>query len=101
MAIFFETPNKTFIRYETIATIELYNQFLNWLKGEFDLYLMEESDGLKIYFPTGFFWVTLSSDNEKDFSIEIEIISKTPKTTDQMVFRIDTLYNHLNKVFNN
>ena len=95
----FEKPNYTFIRYETIENIEIYNQFLNWLKGEFDLYLMEESDSLKVYFPNGLFSVTLFSDNEKDLVIEIKIIGKTVKTANQMVLRIDTLYNHLHKVF--
>ena len=58
MAISFETPIHTFTRYENIQNIEVYNQFLNWLKGEFDLYLMEELDGLKVYYPNGLFTVT-------------------------------------------
>jgi hypothetical protein len=99
MNFYFEKSNHTFIRYETIENIEIYNQFLNWLKGEFDLYLMEESDSLKVYFPNGLFSVTLFSDNEKDLFIEIKIKAKTLKTANQMVLRIETLYNHLNKVF--
>lgn len=101
MDIFFESPNKAFIKNETIENIEFFNQFVNWLEGEFDLFLMEESDGLKVYFPNGFFWVTLFSDNEKYLSIEIKIISTNLKTTNQMALKIDTLYNQLKKVFKN
>ena len=33
------------IKYENIKTIDIYNTFINWVRGEFDLYLMEELDG--------------------------------------------------------
>jgi hypothetical protein len=98
MNIPFEAPIHTFTRYENIENIEIYNQFLNWLKGEFDLYLMEELDGLKVYYPNGLFSVTLFSENEKDFSIEIKIMSKTLKTANQISIKIETIYSHLNKV---
>jgi hypothetical protein len=101
MAISFETPIHTLTRYENIQNIEVYNQFLNWLKGEFDLYLMEELDGLKVYYPNGLFSVMLFSKNEKDFSIEIKIRSKTLKTANQMAAKIETIYCHLNKVISN
>jgi hypothetical protein len=93
------SPIHNFTRYENIKNIEIYNQFINWLKGEFDLYLMEELDGLKVYFPNGLFSVTLFSENEKDFSIEIKIISKTLKTANQISAKIEIIYNHLKKVY--
>lgn len=99
MNISFKTPIHTFTRHESIENIEIYNQFLNWLKGEFDLYLMEELDGLKVYFPNGLFSVTLFSKNEKDFSIEIKIMSKTLKTAHQMAVKIEIIYGRLNKLF--
>ena len=61
MNIAIETPIHTVTRYENIQNIEVYNQFVNWLKGEFDLYLMEELDGLKVYYPNGLFSVMLFS----------------------------------------
>lgn len=99
MNISFDAPFYTFTRYENIETIEIYNKFLNWLKGEFDLYLMEELDGLKVHYPNGLFSVKLFSQNEKGFSIEIKIISKTLKTVYQMATKIEIIYSHLNKVF--
>lgn len=99
MDILIKPSIHNFTRYENIKNIEIYNQFLNWLKGEFDLYLMDELDGLKVYYPNGLFSVTLFSENEKDFSIEIKIISKTLETANQMAAKIEAIYNHLNKVF--
>lgn len=98
MDISFEASFHTFIRYENIENIETYNQFLNWLKGEFDLYLMEESDGLKVHYPNGLFSVTLIAENENNLFIEIKILSKTLKTANQMATKIETIYSHLNKI---
>lgn len=99
MDILIKPSIHNFTRYENIKNIEIYNQFLNWLKGEFDLYLMDELDGLKVYYPNGLFSVRLFSENEKDFSIEIKIISKTLETANQMAAKIEAIYDHLNKVF--
>lgn len=99
MDISFENQFHTLTRYENIGNRAKYDQFLNWLKGEFDLYLMEELDGLKVYFPNGLFSVVLFSENEKDFSVEIKIKSKTLKTTSLISSKIENVYNHLNRVF--
>ncbi|WP_396184633.1 hypothetical protein [Flavobacterium sp.] len=95
MNISFEAPFHTITRYETIESIEFYDQFLNWLRGEFDLYLMEEFDGLKVYYPNGLFSVKLFSKNENDLFIEIEIRSKTLKSVNEVSSKIETVYAHL------
>ena len=35
-----------------------YYTFINWVSGEFDLYLQDESNGLHVYFPEGKFHIT-------------------------------------------
>jgi len=99
MNIAFESPFHTITRYEKIENIEFYDQFINWLRGEFDLCLMEELDGLKVYYPNGLFSVTLFSKNEKDLSIEIEIRSKTLKSVNEVSSKIETIHRRLKKVF--
>jgi hypothetical protein len=99
MNITFESPFHTITRYEKIENIEFYDQFLNWLKGEFDLYLMEELDGLKVYYPNGLFSVTLFSKNKNDLSIEIKIKSKTLKSVNQVSSKIEIIHRRLRKVF--
>lgn len=101
MNITFESPFHTITRYEKIENIEFYYQFLNWLKGEFDLYLMEELDGLKVYYPNGLFSVTLFSKNENDLSIEIKIKSKTLKSVNEISSKIEIIHRRLKKVFLN
>jgi hypothetical protein len=70
MNISFEAPFHTITRYKKIENIQFYNQFVNWLSGEFDLCLMEESDGLKVHYPNGLFSVTLFSKHENDLSLK-------------------------------
>ena len=95
MDISFQSPFHTITRYEKTESIEFYDQFLNWLRGEFDLYLMEEFDGLKVYYPNGLFSVKLFSKNENDLFIEIEIRSKTLKSVNEVSSKIETVYAHL------
>lgn len=99
MDISFQAPFHVVTRYEKIKNVEFYDQFINWLRGEFDLYLMEELDGLKVYYPNGLFSVTLFSKNENDLSIEIKIKSKRLESANQVASKIETIHNRLQKVF--
>lgn len=99
MDISFEAPFHVITRYEKIENIEWGNQFINWLKGEFDLCLMEELDGLTVHYPNGLFSVNLFSKNENDLSIEIKIKSKTLKSANQVSSKIEIIHRRLKKVF--
>ncbi|MFI0429371.1 hypothetical protein [Mariniflexile sp. HMF6888] len=41
-----------------VKNVEAYYMFINWVVDEFNLYLMNESEILKVYFPNG--WFTIS-----------------------------------------
>jgi phosphomannomutase len=101
MNISFESPYYNFITYEKIKTIEIYDKFLNWIQGEFDLYQMEELDGLKVYFPNGWFSITISSKRELDLKIVIKIKSKTLSSGIKIESQIKNRYSHLNQVYEN
>lgn len=99
MNISFENPYYKFITYENIKTIDTYNTFINWVRGEFDLYLMEELDGLKVYYPNGWFSITVLSESEKELNIIIRIKSKTLDSGLKIESQIKTIYRHLNQIF--
>lgn len=99
MDISFQSPFHVITRYEKIESIQFYNQFVNWLKGEFDLCLMEELDGLTVHYPNGLFSVTLFSKNENDLSIEIKVRSKTLKSANEVSSKIETVHRRLKKLF--
>lgn len=99
MDISFQSAFHTITRYEKIEDIEFYDQFINWLRGEFDLYVMEEFDGLKVYYPNRLFFVKLFSKKEKDLSIEIKIRSKTVKSVNEVSSKIEIIHRRLKEVF--
>lgn len=99
MEISFEAPFHVITRYEKTENIEFYEQFLNWLAGEFDLHLIEELEGLTVHYPSGFYTVKLFSKNENDLSIEIKIRSKTLKSAHQVASKIEIIHRRLKKAF--
>jgi hypothetical protein len=101
MNITFEAPFYTIYRHEKIESIEFFDQFVNWLKGEFDLYLMDDSDGLKVYYPSGFFSVKLFSKNENKFSVELKVKSKTLKSANQIASKIESVLINLKSISSN
>ena len=86
------------IKYENIKTIDIYNTFINWVRGEFYLYLMEELDGLKVYYPNGWFSITVLSESEKELNIIIQIKSKTLDSGLKIEAQIKKIYSHLNQI---
>ena len=46
------------VKIELVEDLRIYNKFINWVIGEFDLYLKnDESKELKVYFSYGWFSV--------------------------------------------
>lgn len=94
----FENPYYKFIKYENIKTIDVYDIFINWVRGEFDLYQMDESEGLKVYYPNGWFCIELLCEKEVDLNIVIKIKSKTLDSGLKIESQIKTIYSHLNQI---
>lgn len=42
-----------FIKTEELLDLTVNYKFINWVADEFDLYLMSDEDGLKVYYPNG------------------------------------------------
>ena len=99
MDVSFEKSHYHFIKYENIKTIDIYDTFINWVIGEFDLYQMEDLDGLKVYYPNGWFSITLLSESEKELNIKIIIKSKTLDSGLKIESQIKTIFSNLNQIF--
>lgn len=99
MDISSENSHYNIIKYENIKTIDIYNTFINWVRGEFDLYLMEELDGLKVYYPNGWFSITVKSESEMELNIIIQIKSKTVDSGLKIEAQINKIFSHLNQIF--
>lgn len=101
MTISYEAPYYNFIKHENIEVVEEYEKFLNLIKGEFDLFQKEEINGLKVYFPNGWFVVDMLKDNGDDKEFLINIKSKTLKSGKSIESRIKGLYILFNNVIEN
>ncbi|MBG6062324.1 hypothetical protein IWX83_002122 [Flavobacterium sp. CG_9.1] len=96
MNISFESPYYNIIKYEKVKTIEVCNKFINWLSGEFDLYQKDESDGLKVFYPNGWFSVEIIDNHPQHIEILIFIKSKTLEIGLKKATQIEAIFSHLN-----
>ena len=96
--ISFITPNHQLIRQTTFTSFKRYHKFINWVSGEFDLYLQDESNGLHVFFPEGKFHI--KNGNEKDNAVvaEIHIESKVLQKGIDMIEEIMSVYYLLAKI---
>tara|TARA_B110000091_G_C13536582_1_gene358608 strand:+ start:331 stop:615 length:285 start_codon:yes stop_codon:yes gene_type:complete len=81
----------------TLPCLKNYTQFLNWVSGEFDLFLQEETIGLYVYFPEGYFSIKNSKEKEK-IIVHINLKTKVEKEGEDILKRIMSLYNLLLKI---
>lgn len=100
MEISFESPFHIFRSRKKIENMERYHQFLNWLKGEFDLFLMDELNGLEVYYPSGFFSVGICTEDKNNFYVKIKVLSKTLKTGSLISSEIENVYRLLERTKN-
>tara|TARA_B110000285_G_C14810751_1_gene461850 strand:- start:360 stop:653 length:294 start_codon:yes stop_codon:yes gene_type:complete len=68
-----------------------YYQFLNWISGEFDLFLQDETNGLKVYFPEGNFLIKVSTENESVLA-HINLSTNAEKKGEDILNKIMLLY---------
>ncbi len=84
------------IKVEPVKSIEIYNRFVNWVIGEFDLYLKNvESKELKVYFPNGWFSIGGFSNEYEQVIVEIEVKNKSKVACEKMMKQLEHIYNHV------
>ncbi|PKQ44184.1 hypothetical protein [Confluentibacter flavum] len=80
---------------EIIKNHGVYDRMVNWVSGEFDLYLKDESDILKVYFPNGWFLIKSFNDENNKKVIEIKVEGKSRKGCQRMMNQLERIYNHV------
>ena len=94
MEISFKEPYYSFKEQGDIKSIKVYHKFLNWLQGEFDLCQMDESEGLKVYYPDGCFNIKLVN-LDNNVNVEINVICKSKKRGMDTFNKIESVYHHI------
>lgn len=80
---------------EIVKTNAVYERLINWVTGEFDLYLKNESEILKVYFPNGWFSIRNFKGEDNKELIEIKVEGKSRITCDKMMKQLQDIYNHV------
>ncbi len=87
-----------FIKTEELLDLTIYNKFINWVAGEYDLNLMNEEDGLKVYFPSGWFSIR-SFNNDSKINLEIKVEGKSKKICDKITDELLNVHNRVSNYF--
>ncbi len=95
--ISFASPYHQLIRKTTFSSSKRYHKFINWVSGEFDLYLQDESNGLHVFFPEGKFHIKSDTENDTPVIAEIHLKSKVLQKGIDMIDEIMSVYNLLAK----
>jgi hypothetical protein len=73
----------------------VYTKFINWVIGEFDLYLMNESKNLKVYFPNGWFSIGIIKNGNNAELIEINVVGKSRIDCQKIMNQLEPIYNQI------
>ncbi len=84
---------------ESFANPKLYKKFLNWVSGEFDLFLQIEENDLQIFFPNGSLHIKEQNINSNTITAEIKIKSKNPTVGINILNQITSITNHLKNIY--
>tara|TARA_R100001369_G_scaffold92750_1_gene139585 strand:- start:1920 stop:2246 length:327 start_codon:yes stop_codon:yes gene_type:complete len=99
MNVSFIKPYYQGIQRESVMNKHLYNKFLNWVSGEFDLYLQDELNGLEVFFPNGRFTIKSIAGTKKDVLIEINVRSKDLKAINSIGNRILSIHRQIESIY--
>ncbi len=83
------------IRKESFANNDLYDTFLNWISGEFDLYLQDEENDLQVFFPFGKFYIRRINNSKENIKVEINVKSRSLSLCNYIIDKIVTVQNHI------
>lgn len=80
---------------EYVENYNIYNCFINWVSAEFDLFLQDQTENLRVYFPTGEFLIKKKEQLKDHLEIEITVESKTQETSTKMMCQISKVFKHV------
>jgi hypothetical protein len=81
---------------DAFENLGVYDTFVNWIIGEFDLYLQNyKQKKLKVFFPNGCFSIKSFKNAEDQFDIVIKIKGKSKKGCENIMKKVVGVYNHV------
>lgn len=88
------------VKIVTVKDIKNYNKLINWVIGDFDLYLRNESSGLTVYFPCGQFSINKLDLENDEIQLEIKVDGRSMTNCQRMMDHLEIIYNHVISRYN-
>ena len=80
---------------EMVKSNVVFERLINWVTGEFDLYLKNESEILEVYLPNGWFSIrNFKNENNKEV-IEIRVEGKSRIACQKVMNQLEFIFNHV------
>ncbi|UKM64507.1 hypothetical protein GSB9_01056 [Flavobacteriaceae bacterium GSB9] len=86
------------LQIEAVEVFDVYSKFINWVSGEFDLYLQDTSRGIKIYYPNGWFSIKKSDCVHENIDMKITVVSKSKTGCQKKHSQLVSIYNQINSL---
>ena len=84
-------------RIKKINDLTVYDRFVNWVSGEFDLYLQNETKKLQVFLPNGSFDIEIFNDCNNSLNILIHVKGKSKDTSLMIIKKLENIYNNVLK----
>lgn len=97
--IVYEDPYYKLSQKKSVGTVEMYLKLINWVSGEFDVYLQDESSRLVIYYPNGWLSINCNLQLKDKIIVEFTVISKSKKSCQSVFIQLATIYNHIGHIY--
>ncbi|MEY3498351.1 MAG: hypothetical protein RL308_20 [Bacteroidota bacterium] len=97
--IVYETPYYKLIQNKSVETVEIYHKLINWVSGEFDTYLQDESSRLIIYYPNGWLDINCNLQHKHKIMVEFTVNCKSKKSCQSIFIQLESIYNHICKIY--
>lgn len=97
--IFSETTYHKWTLIKPIGSTAFFEDFLNWVSGEFDLLLQEDANGLQVYFPNGSFNIKKVIHIDNSTNLEINVYSKVIRIGESYFNKISSLHQHFTNLY--
>lgn len=95
--ISFSKPYHHLVKTDHFTNTFNYHKFLNWVSGEFVLFLQDESKHLKIFFPNSILQIKKINQSNEEVHIEVCIKTKVLRCGIELMNKITKIYDKLDK----
>ncbi len=94
----YRSPYYSWKHSEPGISVERYEKFVNWVSGEYDLLLQDETDGLIVFSPNGWVSINNAPDTGGQINLMLTVNHKSKKESDKIISELCEIYRHVLRI---